>query len=443
MNKILKIKKYNQISKLFWPIAITLILTNSLSLVDSVIIAKYNIYGVSAIASATQIQMLFGPIYFAILSAVNIYSVQYFTKKDFVTLKKLAGIALSIIIPFSIFNFIIVSLFGVDVLSMFTQGDINVTPLALEYLNVYKYVIFLMPIDMFFVYQYRAMKMTKIPMRIGVAQAIINIVLDIVLLYLGYEMFGVALATFFAKFISIVIYIYVSFRIKVPFIGQINQMFNYSKKLFYSIFKNAIPLIVIEFGFGLSNFIYFKIYSLTGVDGLTQFTIAKNISFVINAFVIAVASVSGIMAGTYIAENMNKKEFNKNMKDLFKFMTCASIFLIVVSIFILPLLIPFFTVNYEYMKIIFVLLVINGIWMGLRVYSSSLIAILKSGNDNKFILFIEIAIPYLIAIPITYLLYRLGYSSIIMLRSVIIFEIMLKLSLGLYRYKKRKWVNVL
>ncbi len=445
---MLKIKSFAKIKKLFWPIALTMLLTNTLAFVDTIMISNYNIVGVSAITTATQIQYVFGPIYFAILMGVNVYTVQYFARKDYTILKKLSGIALTLLIGLVSINFLIILLFEPYLINFFVDKNSEIGKLAADYMYFFKFSLLLMPIDMFFSYQYRSIKRPKIPLIIGTTQSLLNIFFNFFLIY-GVAFFpelgikGAAISTLLSRSTVIIIHIIVAKKIKAPFIGKFSELFSYSKGLFKEVFFNTIPLMAVELGFGLSNVIYMKIYSMTSIIEFTAYNIVKSISFLINAFVIATANVSGIIAGSTIAtlKDNQEEKLKEQMKDLFKFMGLNSIIILVVSFIFLPLLIPIFTKDVEYYSYMRKLLMINGVWMAIRVFSSSIIAILKSGNDNKFVMLVDAGSSYFFGIPLTLLVYFIFTPSIIVLRSMIILEVICKFSLGMYRYNKKKWVR--
>ncbi len=449
----LKIYRYKEIKTLFWPIALTLILTNTLSFVDTLMVSNYNILASAAINSATQVQFLFGPVYFAMLSGVNIYIVQYFSRNETKKLKNLGGISLTMLLSLACLNFTILIIFGNAIVKFFSPSN-EVYHLASSYLNIFKFSILLMPIDMFFTYQYRAIKKPKIPLIIGTMQSLLNIFFNLLFIY-GIFIFpelgiaGAALGTLISRIITIVVHFIVSKKINVPFIGSFSEMFNYKFSFFKEVLKNTIPLIIVELGFGLSNVIYFKLYSLTSVIGLTAFTISRSISFILNAFVIATANVCGIITGSTISKGLTKDstELKKTMNGLFKFMSFNSVFIFIMTIFILPLFIPIFLNRIDsnnfnlYFNLIYKLLIINAFWMSIRVFSSSLIAILKSGSDNKFVMLVDAGSSYLVGIPISLVLVIFFNPTIVVLRSVIIIETITKLLLGIYRYNQKKWVK--
>lgn len=461
--------KYDEIRELFWPIAFTMIFTSTLSFVDTIMIAHYDLYASTAIAVVSNMGFLFGPVYFAILTGINIYSVQYYTNKRYDEMKHLAAIGLIILAIVALINFSVYFLFG-DAIINFIAPSVEIADYAKAYLSIFMFSVFLQPLDMFFTYQYRAIKKPKIALKVGIFQSVLNIVLNYLLIYtFSLSIYGAAIATLVTRILVVLIHFAIANKLKLPFIGSIQKMFSFDSKLFKEVLFSTLPLIFVEFGFGFGNFIYFKLYALSGAVGLTAFNIAKTISFIINAFVIATANVSGIITGSTIAKSSDENlrvEVTKTMKSIFQFILRNSIVILLISIFVFPMIIPFFLygnvdIQYtgfssylkqiflsDYFKVTYTLIIINGIWMAIRAFSSSLIAILKSGNDNKFIILIEIGSIYAVGIPLTILIISLLSSmnllnsySIIMLRFMIIFEVLSKFLIGYYRYKQKKWIR--
>lgn len=443
-----KMSKYNEILKLFWPIAMAMFLSSILSLIDSIMISNYDVVGISAISVATQIQFLFGPLYFAIMTGVNIYSVQYFARGEYVELKKYAGIALCLLIPLSLINFIAIVLFGDQVISSFVGSNIDAQLHAESYLKYFKYSLLLQPLDMFFMYQYRAIKRPKIPMITGTIQAMLNIFFNYFLIY-GHGPFhahglaGAAVGTILARLVMVITNIIIVKKINAPFFGSFKEMFGFDMKMLKIVVVNTIPLMVVELGFGIGNLFYAKMYALTGIVGFTAFNIAKSTSFIINALVIATANVSAILVGGAVSKTTDVGEIKKTTKLLFRFMFFCSMLIMTLSVFVLPHITWMFGAGPGYHKLITQLIIVNGIWMSLRVFASSFISILKSGNDNKFVILVDAGSTFIVGIPLTLAIYYIFTPGIVVLRSVIIVESFTKICLGLYRYKKRKWIKQL
>lgn len=442
-----KVNQFRQIFKVFWPIALMMLLTSTLSFVDSAMIAHYNILGTSAITIATQIQSLFGPVYFALMTGVSIYTVQYFSRNETTILKKFSGIALTILMPLALINFSVLTVFPDQVIGIFQSADSQVFSLAIAYVGLYKFSILLMPFDLFFTYQYRAIKKTKIPLLMSTSEAVLNIIFNLLFIYgLGpfpeLGIVGASLGTLLSRIIVLSGNILISYKLQVPFIGKITEMFSYEYDLFAKIIKNTMPLFIVEFGFGLGNVIYTKMYAMTSIIEFTAFNIAKIISFTINAFVIGVASTSGIIIGSVIAHKLvTKDKIDDTLKNLFTFMSIFALVVLFLSTLVLPQFITLFNVDQEYYRLIKILLIMNGIWMSIRIFASSLIAILKSGNDSKYVVLVDAGSTFLIGIPLTVIIFLFFSQSIVVLRAGIIIEVLTKVVLGYFRFKKGKWIK--
>lgn len=444
----MRFNRFKEIFNLFFGIALAMMLTNIFSFIDAIMVSRYNVLGNSAISISSQIQFLFGPVYFAIVTGASIYTVQYYVRKEFLKLKNVAAISLIMMLPVVLINFLILFFGQHSIVLFFTKEQNELYQLSIDYLNIYKYSLLLVPIDIFFVYQYRAIKKTKIPLIIGVVQSIVNIIFNYLLIYgnfgfleLGIQ--GAAVATLISRIVGLTLNIIIAYKLKVVFLGKPQEMFNFSTKMFKDVVFNTIPLIVVEFGFGLGNVIYTKIYAMTDVVQFTAYNVARNLSLIINAFVMATASMAGIFIGSTIAKDLKKdsEELKDAIYNLFTFIYLFSFITLIFSWFILPLLIPLFTDKPEYYHLIKNLLIINGIWMAVRIFSSSFISILKSGNDNRFVIFIDAGVTFLVGIPITLIVVVFFTKSVIIARSMIIIETLCKALIGYIRYKQGYWIK--
>lgn len=438
--------KFPEIRKLFWPIAMAMFLTSILSFIDSAMVSNYDQYAISAVSVSTQIQFIFGPVYFAIMTGVNIYSIQYFARGELKILKSFAGIAITMLLPVVLLNFLVILFFDQQIVNFFVAPNSPINIEAMQYLRWFKYSLLLLPIDMFFMYQYRAIRRPKIPLYTGVSQALLNIIFNYFLIYGngGFEAHGVAgaaMGTLLARIIIVFVNIIIAKKLEVPFIGSVSEMFNFKFTLLKEVFISTAPLIFVELFFGVGNVIYGKFYAMTSIVGFTSYNISKSISFTINAFVMATVNVVGILIGSAISDGQpDPDELKTTTNSLFTFMFMSSILVILLSVFVLPLFISMFGADEKYYSLIYKLILINGVWMALRVFASSFISILKSGNDNKFVILVDAGSTFIIGIPLTIFIYYTYTPGILVLRSIIIIEVLTKIALGYYRYKKRRWI---
>lgn len=437
--------KSKYIWDLFIPIAISILLMNIQTFIDSVMIANYDIYAVSAVNIATQITSIFGPMFFGIITGANIFIVQYYASNRYSEVKKVLGIAVTFILPILFLCIFCLTFFSNQIIGFFVDPSSYVGELSLAYMEVYKFVIILMPFDMLFTYQFRAMKMPKIPMRIGIIQTVVNVVFNILLIY-GVGFFpelgivGAAYATLISKIVSIGLSFGFALYIKAPFMASPISYLQFDKELYKNVKSAIIPLILVELGFGLGRVLTTKIMVYTGIDQFTVYTVARQMSFLFNFLVIATANVSGIITGSALGKGEN---ITKSQNDIWKFFMIMSCAIMIIHIFILPWLMPLFGIQQELFKITYLVLIANGIFMALRVYSSSFIAILKSGGDNNFIIYIDIGVTFLFMIPSLFIAAVVFNFNVVQLSYLLCLEMVFKSLLGYYRYKKEYWIKQL
>lgn len=434
--------KFNEINKLFWPIATSMILSSILGFIDSAMMSQYDPLGVSAVNFATQVQQIFGPIYFGIISGVNIFTVQYFARKEYSKLKNLVGIAIVTLIPAMLGNFIVAFFFTDQFISFFIPADSHTGIMAASYMKLVAFNAFLMPIDMIFMFQYRAIKRPKIPLITSVSQAIINIMFNYCLIFghFGFPELGIkgaAISTVSVRLIFFFVNIIIAKKVNAPFIGYPKQLFSFSKTMYKEVLDKMWPLIIVEFGFGFARVLYTKIYAYAPIEQYNAMQMAQLISFVINAFVIATANVSGIMAGGELS-NGDEASLKNTMLNLRTYMAFCAVIIMVFSAFVLPNFIPLFNSGGEE-GLITQLLIINGIYMAVRVFSSSAIAILKAGGDTKQIILIDAGMSYLIGIPVSVIALVIFGPNIVVLKIAVISEVIAKIISARIRMRKNIW----
>ena len=424
----------------FLPIFITILFQNLNLTIDSIMINNYNPRGTEIIGIAGSIINILGPIFFAIVIGINTFNVQYYAKKDYEILKKFTGVLLILIIPFSILMFTILTIFDQEILSILVDTNSDIGILVLTYFSIIKFDLLIIPLELMFTYQFRTLKLPKISLRVVFCQIILNIFFNFLLIYqLNLGFFGAGLATIISKLICLYITYQCAKYVKSPFIGTLKEIFDLDQKLIKKVFWTIAPLISVEFMFGLSRFLTTKVYLLTGI-GYGAYVIANRIMMNFNGLVIAPASVCGIIMGEGIILD-DKKQMKKRIKSLVYFLLIIMFILAIITMFS-PYLIKLFNINTN-INLITKCIYLIGLYMLIRIPVASIISVLKSGGDNRFVLFLDGGLTLFIIIP---LMFYCEYSynfNVIQLIQITIIDMFLKLILGLFRLKQGKWNNKL
>ncbi len=435
------------IEAIFWPIAVSIFLSNMLGFIDSSMVANYSTISLNAINIANQIKSIFGPMYFGILSGLAIYTAQAVGKKDNDKIVKTFGFGLFFILLLSFINFIVVLFFSTQIIDFFVPVTTNVGQQALLFLRITIINSIFWPISMLFMYQFRSIKKPKIPMYINTAMLVTNLVLNFLLIYgigpipeLGIA--GAGIGTVLSVGIFIFVYLFVAIKIKADFIGHPKRMFSFTFEYGKQIIKTTLPLILIELLFGASRVLYSKLYITLGIESYTLITVSTNITNLVNACVIATASTSGIVIGEALGMGSDLEPIKKS---LFAFMRRITILMFAVIALVLPFTIALYKPNDiiidDFYKCVYILMLINGVYMSIRVFSSTFIAILKSGGNTKVVILADPVVSYVIGIPFSAIGLYVFNLDVIGLKIIWLSEIIGKLVISYYIYKQNKWAR--
>lgn len=435
------------IEAIFWPIAISIFLSNMLSFIDSAMIANYSTISLNAINIANQIKGIFGPMYFGILSGLAIFTAQAVGKKDKQMVAKTFGFGLLFMMSLSLINFVVILLFSSQIIGFFVPVDSAVGIEALLFLRITVVNAIFWPISMLFMYQFRSIKRPRVPMFINTAMLITNLCFNMLLIYglgpfpeLGIA--GAAIGTVLSIFIFIFVYLYIAIKIKAEFIASPRVMFGFDMAYAITVIKTTFPLVVIELLFGASRIIYTKMYIGLGIESYTLITVSTNITNLVNCGVIATASTAGIVIGEALGSNQDLEPIKRS---LFAFMRRISLLMFSIIVVVLPATMFLYKPNdiviEHFYKYVYILMIINAIYMVIRVFSSTFISILKSGGNTKVVILADPVVSYLVGIPLTAIGLYVFDLGVVGLKIIWLSEIIGKLTISYYLYKQNKWAK--
>lgn len=436
------------IMDIFIPIALSMFLASGLSFIDSLMLSAYDVNAMAGVGIASQLQMIFGPLFFGVLSGIGIYSAQALGKKDYLKIKQTFGLGFITVVFLGIINYLIIFFFSEQVINFYSDTTTEIGMQALDYVEALLPSRFFWPLSMLFMYQFRAIKVNKVPLYVNTSMLVTNTLINFFLIY-GIGPFpelgivGAAYGTNISIILFVFVYLFIALKTKALFLSTPKVMFGFKLKYAKEVLVKSAPLIIVELAFGFARTLYAKLYFDVSETQFIIDRISTNIAFLLNAVVMATANASGLLMGEALGKG-DKENIQKVQKELFKFIKRISIFTIAASAFILPIFIPIFTYGQDvevdnlYVGIYF-LIIVNGIYMAIRVYSSSIVSILRSGGDTIFILIADPFSSYFIGLPLSFIGFYVFGFEIYALKLIWITEIVGKLFFSYYRFRKGHW----
>lgn len=433
--------------KMFYPLALSMICTSLLGLIDSYMLISFNEYSVSAVNISNQLTQVFMPIIFAVCSTISIFCVQFYESKKYDKINKYFNVSIVVSLFFGFIQFIIGHFFSGEIASYFFEENSVVFNMAVEYMRIASFIGVLIAIEQCINFQLRIIKKTKVIFWFAIFKALCNILLNYVLIYgnFGFQSLGVegaAIATIISFSLSnILLVIFCGFQ-KFGFLNL--KKFDLSIKgfEFVKLLKVMWPLILVEFLFGYSRVIQTKIFAMTGIEYFNLMQYANIFSFIFNTFVITTASVCAIVIGSTLVYK-DLEYTNLVLKNVKKFMWYNSLIVFLANIIIVPILMYFLLSDLQQFKLIYLILISNALYMSIRVFNSSFLGILKSGGQTKITIFIDGGISFIVAIPVLYVSFLLFEQNLIIMKYFLIIENIVRLFICLYFLNLNKWQNKL
>ena len=426
---------YKRVGAIAIPLALQSILQSSMGIVDSLMVSRIGM--VSAVGTATQLDTLAITVAFGAVSGTGIFCAQFFGAKDYRNLKRSFGLSL-------VLSFIIATFFGTQVIK-FYLNDSNVIKYGGMYLSILKFSFIPTALSFAFSYVYRAINNTKVPLFISIVTMSTAILLKYLLIFgnfgfpeLGIE--GAAISTLIAQSIGLLIHIVYAIKTNQPFIGKIKEMFSFDSKFITSIMKRISPLIFNELMFGFGSTLFIKAFGALGTSSMEAYYVGSKISEVFFFVVMGISNATAVMVGNTLGSG----DIDKAKDDGNYFIGMAGVLAVVATLSIIIFAGPMVSLFGLEDPNIFISAVsivrVFSIKVSLRLFIVIVFASLRAGGDSKFLTFLDSGIMWTVGLPMAFFAVNvLKIQDIYMVFLFVQLEQLVRVVLGLFRYKSGKW----
>lgn len=430
---------YLKTFRVTFPLAMTMLLTSCMSIIDSIMVSSIGM--VTAVGNATQIITLSNGITWGITSGIAIFAAQFYGAKQFDKMGKTLG--LSIIL--SLINALIwisVSYLFPDQILLFYLDDFEVLEYSRRYLQIVVLAEIPLALNNSIGIMYRSEHNTKLTFIISLFGAIFNIFFNYLFIFvldIGVE--GAALGTLIAQSLVFLIYVFYIIKDKPSFILGVEN-FKLPLSFVKPIFARIIPLIINEtlFGFGMTLFV--KAFGLLGTQSMDAYYVANQIFNLFLFLVHGYGSAVSILIGTRLGQGRIELAKQEAKYQLGLGAMLAVGLIIFIIIFKAPLLGLY---NVQDMNTFIVcegLLSVFAFKVFMRMFNFLMFSTLKAGGDAGILNFLDSGIMYLVGIPIAFIsILVFKIDSIVLVLLLCQIEQVVRFILTYRRYRTGTWAN--
>ena len=395
------------------PIMLQQLIQSLVSLVDNFMVSGLGDVCMSGVNVAGQILFVFQVFLNAICMSGGIFMTQFFGAKDQDGMQQAFRFKLAIGLLAFIPYFLVCVVFPREVLSLMLVGNTQAGPIldeGVQYIRIMVLAGIPMTLSVCIATSLRDLGNVKTPLVITVIATLTNTLFNWLLIYgnLGFPMLGVrgaAWATVIARTVEFVIFLVVYLRKKPVFSIRFAALLGIDWKLFLTILKKSLFILVCEMVWVFSETIMTAIYNGRGgadvVSGMAaSFTIA-NLYFV--AFG-GVYSATGVILGRTLGEgNLKKAREEKTwlLSGSAVFGAAMTGFGLLTS-FLVPVV--FGKLSDNAVEICRNMVVTMAFMMPVWVYMNTQMAVARAGGDTRMGGITDAGMTIFVMIPLVFLL---------------------------------------
>ncbi len=438
-------KFYKSILTIALPIAIQNLISNSLNMVDTVMIGKLGVTEIAAVGLANQYFFFFALILFGINSGAGIFVAQFWGQKDVKNIRRMLGLSLItgifVAIIFTIGGFFLPE----RILRLFLKNP-DVIKLGSKYLRVVCFSYILNTISFAYAFACRSIGKAKVPMYVSIIALLSNTFLNYLLIYgkFGFPKLGVegsALATVIARSIELILILCFIYNERGVLAARLHELTDLSMSFIKRYFKTATPVILNEAFWALGMVMYSAAYAKIGKAELASAQIANTIQGIFLVVSMGLANATAIMIGNKIGAKEEKLGITYAKR--FSIIAPLAGLIMGTGLFLAsPFILSFFNLGAKAYNDTRGIIIVMSIYMVLKVFNTTMIVgILRSGGDTKFALFLEVGSVWLVGVPLAFLGALVWKLPIYYVVAIVSLEEMVKMSIGVPRIISKKWMK--
>ena len=429
------------------PMVIQQIISVTLNLADTIMVGKVSENALAAVGAANQVYFIFSIVIFGIFSGAAVHAVQYWGVGDIASLRKIVGIDYTMCIVLAVPAAAAVYFAAPFFIRIFSSEP-EVISLGTQYIKIACFSYLFAGLSFVISYNSRAIQDLKYPTIINACAILTNIFLNYVLIYgnfgapaLGVR--GAAIATTAARVLECGAMLFsVYIRKEHPLKAGFKQMFSYSRTLFASVMKTAVPVIITEGMWAVSVSAIFAAYGRISASALAVSQIAVTVTDFFQTVYFGLGNASSVIIGEVLGRGRKDMAYSYSSKVL-NVTWVLNIIMTAVIILARTPIADIYDFSSETTEMLMKVLLVYAIALAPKMLAyMTICAILRAGGDTVFCMYIDVGFNVGLQIPLAYigvLLLKWPLHWVMALVSVADF---IKVFFCYRRYYSKKWMNI-
>lgn len=433
------------IRKLVLPSTLQMLVGNSFSLINTLMVGSLGDAAVAVMAASGQISFILGMILTAIFG-INAFITQFYGKDDIANAQK----AFSLMLISSVFVTLVivglVSAFKAPILSLFIK-DGAAKAAGGEYLSVIVIVFLINSVKEVYGSALGAIGRIKLTLAVGITGMTVNVLLDYVLIYgkLGFPRLGIvgaAWATVVSAMLTALMLIGYVYWKKIMFNVGWRDIVSLDWIFVKKVYIVTLPLMLHEGMWSVGNMLYAVAFGHMGVAALATYQLANTFSGYFMIGVYGFAYAARVMIGRKLSRDDPGEAivYARKFTRLALYSSAAISVVVLAASPYLAYLFPNLSAEVQtafrhvmvIQALVMVMFFLNNLWI---------VGMFRAGGDNLYTMNLILVTTWLIALPLVFTGAYILKWPVEWVYLMFTLEEVSKACIGFFRYRSNKWAR--
>ena len=433
-----------RLGKLALPMALASIMSSSLQIIDTLMIATLGDTSVAAVGLANRLTYLYSFFIAGFSSGASVFSAQFWGDKNPDGLKRTLSLSLMLLMPFAVL-FCLLAMVAPQWFMAIFSADPSVIGEGCQYLRLIGPAMLFQSVAALLAAMLKATERPNIAVTAAAAGVVSNVFLNYIMIFgkLGLPAMGVegaALATLLSAALEMIVLIVLAQAKKAPVTIGRDSFAMPSRKFTGQYLKISIPVLINDVGWALGIVAMTWVYSTMGTAAAAAASVYETIKGFLVVCCIAVGSSGGILLGIELGAGRMEKAQTYATRMLIGGIIVALAIIPIMFLILDPLMGLYAEMSEEAITNLRSMLITLTVLFWVKMTSYNLInGIMRAGGDTRASAIIDIVTNCGIALPLVFLTgYVLKWPLVYVFPFTFAADITAVIS-AYIRYRKGKW----
>lgn len=426
--------------------ALASILSSSLQIVDTLMVATLGDVAVAAVGMANRLTYVLTCLTAAVASGASVFCAQYWGDQSREGMARTVGMSLMLALPATLLFSLVAIGFPQWVMGLFSSDPVVIAE-GCTYLRWMGAAYVFQGIAALLAAVLKSTEQAKIPMAASVVGVVSNGLLNYLLIFgrLGLPAMGVkgaAIATLLSVGVEMLSIVVLSR--KAPVSMRRSDLRMPTRAFARQYLKVPVPVLVNDVGWVLGAVTMTWVYAAMGTATAAAASVYETIKGFVVVFCVAVGNAGGILLGIELGGGRREEARKMSRQLLCTAVLVSAIVTPVMLALIHPLLLLYGEMSAQALHDLRGMLIALAVGFVIKSVSFSLInGILRAGGDTKAAAIIDAGCLWLIAVPLVFVTGFVFKWSIVYVFPFTFFEEAVVVALAFCRYRKGYWLKKL